>query len=300
MAFTRGLGYKKDIPDARDYKMRVSRAEIETLPPTVILNDKTPVLDQGGLGSCVANAGDNVFKLRDYIVTGNFSNGSRLALYYWDREVDGTINSDEGSYLRTMAKVLADKGVPPEKLWPYIESKYKTRPPTSVDTEAIKSHADTYYRVDGDTATETLTNIKAAIASQYPVMLGFTVYNNFFNIGASGDMPTGAGGIAGGHAVTVVGYDDTHTNLDGSKGALFIKNSWGAGWGAKGYFWMPYKVVIKASNDVGDAWEIIDESDFMNPIPVDPDPDPIPVKKRSICERIHDWFLRFLRIWGGI
>ena len=295
MTFQRGLGYKKDIPDARDYKMKVSMRELATLPPAVILNDKTPVEDQGNLGSCVANAGDNTFKLRDFIVTGNFFNGSRLALYYWDREADGTVDSDGGSYLRTMATVLADKGVPPEKLWPYVESKFKTKPPASVESEAIKSHADTYYRVDGETPQETLTNIKAAIASYYPVMLGFTVYNNFFNIDSSGNMPMGAGGIAGGHAVTVTGYDDTHSNLDGSNGALFIKNSWGPGWGAKGYFWMPYMIVIKASSDVSDAWEIIDESDFMNPIPVDP-VDPTPT--RSLCETIIEWFLGILRFWG--
>jgi len=301
MAFTRGLGYKKDIPDARDYKMRVSRAEIETLPSTVILDDKTPVEDQGGLGSCVPNAGDNVFKLRDYIVTGNFFNGARLALYFWCREIDGTINSDEGSYLRTMAKVLADKGVPPEKLWPYIESKFRTKPPASVETEAIKSHADTYYRVDGDTPTETLTNIKAAIASTYPVMFGFNVYTSFMNTGSMGNMPAPAGKLEGGHAVTVIGYDDNHKNSWCGAGALFIKNSWGLAWGTAnahnpaGYFWMPYAYVLKASNDVGDAWEVIDESDFMDPIPIDPiDPVDPPVKNKSLCEIIIEWFLKML------
>lgn len=282
--FRRGLGYRKDKPDERDYKMKVSKREIAALPPTVILNDKTPVEDQGNLGSCTANAGDNAFKLRDFIKTGTFVNGSRLALYYWAREFDGSTGSDEGSYLRTMAKVLADKGVPPETMWPYIESKFKDKPTPIVETEAIKCHCDTYYRVDGSTPTETLNNIRAAISTQYPVMLGFNVYNNFYDIGSDGDMPDGAGKLAGGHAVTVTGYDDTHTNLDNSKGALWIKNSWGTDWGKNGFFWMPYNVVLDRNDDVGDAWEIIDESDWLNP-PNPPSPEP------TTCEII----MNFLR-----
>lgn len=278
----RGMGYKRDQHDSRDYKMKVSRVEIEALPPSVILTDKTPVEDQGSLGSCTGNAGDNVFKLRDSIVMGHYFNGSRLALYYWAREIDGDVSEDAGSYLRTMAKVLANKGVPPETDWPYIISRFAVKPPSNVDAEAKKSTATKYYRVDGSTPQETLTNIKAAISTQYPVMFGFDVYNNFFDIDSSGNMPMGSGGLAGGHAVTVTGYDDTHTNIGGSKGALYIKNSWGTGWGAKGYFWMPYSYVLKENDHVGDAWEIIDESDFIipptpTPTPVPPTPTPNPV-----------------------
>jgi C1A family cysteine protease len=209
---------------------------------------------------------------------GHFFNGSRLALYYWAREMDGSQNEDAGSYLRTMAAVLAKKGVPLETLWPYVESRFATKPPANVDAEAIKSTCTKYYRVDGSTPTETLNNIKAAISTSYPVMFGFNVYKNFFNIGVDGNMPMGAGDLAGGHAVSVQGYNDTHANIDGSNGALFIKNSWGTGWGAKGYFWMPYNYVIKANNDVGDAWEIIDESDFVTPPTPPTPPTPVPSK----------------------
>jgi Papain family cysteine protease len=275
--FRRGLGYKRDKKDTRDYKMKVSRAEIEALPPAVILNDVTPVEDQGSLGSCTGNAGDNVFKLRDSIVMNHFFNGSRLALYYWAREIDGDVNDDAGSELRTMAQVLANKGVPPETGWPYIISRFAIKPPSNVDAEAKKSTATKYYRVDGSTPQETLTNIKAAISTAYPVMFGFDVYTSFMNTGSEGTMPAPAGKLEGGHAVTVIGYDDNHKNSWCGDGALFIKNSWGLTWGTAnahnpaGYFWMPYNYVLTENDHVGDAWEIIDESDFIIP------PTPTPV-----------------------
>ena len=40
----------------------------------------------------------------------------------------------------------------------------------------------------------------------------------------------------GGHAVTAVGYDDF-------KECFIVRNSWGEGWGDKGYFYMPYQYI---------------------------------------------------------
>lgn len=318
--FRWGLGYKRDKPDERDFKFKVSREDIATLPPVVILPDKTGIRNQGGLGCCGGFAGEENFKLRNFLATGTYFNGSPLAIYYWARELDGAENEDAGNvkedagtYLRTVAKVLATKGVPPEPDWPYIESKFAVKPPANVVADAAKCTAKQYYRVDGSSPQETLTNIKVALASQYPVttafnnampvMFGFDVYNNFFGINSSGNMPMGSGGLAGGHAVCVIGYSDTHKNLDGSLGALLIKNSWGRSWGCQadgsvsngtngGYFWMPYNYVLKSNDNVGDGWIVVELSTFVDP--AEPTPDPIPPKKKSLWKRLVDGFYRIL------
>jgi C1A family cysteine protease len=52
-----------------------------------------------------------------------------------------------------------------------------------------------------------------------------------------------------GHAIVAVGYDDgkkiknTVCNRE-TTGALLIRNSWGTGWGDKGYGWLPYDYVL--------------------------------------------------------
>jgi C1A family cysteine protease/PKD repeat protein len=58
-------------------------------------------------------------------------------------------------------------------------------------------------------------------------------------------------GTSGGHAMTIVGYDDdiwVDLNGDGlvtanEKGALRIANSWGTGWGEAGYCWLSYQAL---------------------------------------------------------
>ena len=185
--FRRGLGYIPDKPDSRDYLFVARPETVAALPPSALLNDQTPVEDQGNLGSCTGNAGDNVFKIRDFLVTGTYFNGSRLALYKWARDHDGS-TGDAGSTLRSMAWVFANKGVPPESEWPYNLS-YDVEPPDNVAQDAKKDEATKYYRVDGSAQQQTLTNIKTALSQGYPVMLGITAYDSIFKVGSDGNIP---------------------------------------------------------------------------------------------------------------
>ena len=266
-----GLGCLRDPPH-KDAHRLLSREQIEKLPASYIIRDITPVEDQGSEGSCTGNAGDNVYKIRDAIVNGTFVNGARQQIYQCSLAHDGNPLQDVGSSLSTTAWVLQNIGVAPESEFPYTGG-MQGPVPANVLADAKKHEATVATRLDAADESTTIANVKAAIApnsviqSVYPVMFGFNVPESFFNTGADGNMPAPSGGIAGGHANVFIGYDDNHTgNYDGSKGAFLVKNSWGAGWGANGYWDMPYSFFLDTDDGVGDCWAIINTTDF-NPSP---------------------------------
>jgi C1A family cysteine protease len=95
--------------------------------------------------------------------------------------------------------------------------------------------------------------MKSCLADGYPFAFGFTVYSAFegAQVAKTGilKMPDlKKEEVVGGHAVLAVGYDDT-------KKAILVRNSWGASWGLKGYFWMPYAYISNAKL-ASDFWTI--------------------------------------------
>lgn len=94
--------------------------------------------------------------------------------------------------------------------------------------------------------------MKGCLASGFPFVIGFTVYESFESdkVARTGVMPMPATRehVLGGHAVMAVGYDD---KLDRFR----MRNSWGKGWGIKGYFTMPYAYLLD-DNLSDDFWKI--------------------------------------------
>merc|ERR1719491_1247010 len=67
-----------------------------------------------------------------------------------------------------------------------------------------------------------------------PVETAFTVYQDFFAY-KSGIYVHTSGGVAGGHAVKIIGWgNQAGTNY------WIVANSWGASWGMSGFFWIEF------------------------------------------------------------
>ena len=115
------------------------------------------------------------------------------------------------------------------------------------DQEALKHTAVQYERVPRN-----LSQMKGCLASGFPFVIGFTVYESFEGdeVARTGVMPMPGARehVLGGHAVTAVGYDD---KLDRFR----MRNSWGKDWGVKGYFTMPYAYLLD-DNLSDDFWKI--------------------------------------------
>lgn len=257
------MGWLQDLPDSRDFLLSVSPQKLEeaakTLPPSVDLRNKTPILDQDGFNSCVANAVVAAFMWLMQKQTNTSWIGSRMFVYKLAREMDHIVG-DNGATVRSGMKVLGKHGLPPETLWEYIAEHIDEKPPQSVIDEAKKARATNYYRVNvRQTAYDkTLIAIKTAV-QEFPVAFGSIIWDSFSGVGTDGKIPLPSlnEGPAGGHALLILGYDD-NIEIQNEKGALLLQNSWGEAWGANGYGWLPYRYILAGLTR--DFWIIAEET----------------------------------------
>ena len=227
-------GWIPDLPDHRDHLYAAPVVHLAKLPAKVDLRRKCPpVYDQGQLGSCTANAiGAAIqFDRMKQKRKPNFV-PSRLFIYYNERVIEGTVRSDSGAQIRDGIKTVAHDGDCPEKEWPYDIAKFSVKPSAQCYKDALKYKALTYQRV-----VQTPSQLKGCLASGYPIVFGFTVYESFESdaVAKTGQvpMPKPKEKTLGGHAVLAVGYDEAAQRF-------IVRNSWGKNWGIKGYFTMPY------------------------------------------------------------
>jgi C1A family cysteine protease len=222
-----------DLPDARDYLYSAPEKVLASLPTKVDLRSKfQKIYDQGQLGSCTANAIGAAFEfdqrkqgLKDFMP-------SRLFIYYNERAIEGTVDTDSGAMIRDGIKSVAKLGVCTEKTWPYLIDQFRDKPPKPAYDEALKHQAVLYRRV-----LSSLHQLQGCLADGYPIVFGFSVYESFMSdeVARTGVVPLPPRGekLVGGHAVVAVGYDDDQQRF-------IVRNSWGTGWGQRGYCTMPY------------------------------------------------------------
>ncbi|MGC2518364.1 MAG: C1 family peptidase [Burkholderiales bacterium] len=243
-------GWVADIPDHRDHVYAAPVIFLMKLPPKVDLRRKCPkgVYDQGQLGSCTGNAiaAAVQFERLKQKLKPDFV-PSRLFIYYNERMIEGTVNSDSGAQIRDGIKSVAKAGDCPESMWPYIVAKFADKPSPACYKRAVSYKAVQYQRV-----ARSLNQMKGCLFSGYPFVFGFSVYDSFESDAVAGSgvapMPRAGEKLLGGHAVLAVGYDDTQQRF-------IVRNSWGTKWGMGGYFTMPY-AYFTDSNLSDDFWTI--------------------------------------------
>ncbi len=259
-----GLGWAPDLPDHRDHVYGAPLAKLTAAKPLPARADLTaqcpPVYDQGQIGSCTANAIAAALefdlkkqKLADFVP-------SRLFIYYNERAIEHTTGTDSGAQIRDGIKSVGKQGACHETEWTYDDTsadpntgvwpagaKPAEKPPRKCYTDARKFKALAYARVNRD-----LAQMKGCLASGYPFVFGFTVYDSFESaaVAKSGqlDMPASGEQVVGGHAVLCVGYDDSAQRFT-------VRNSWGPKWGLKGYFTIPYAYLLD-TNLSDDMWTV--------------------------------------------
>lgn len=248
------MGWIPDLPDARDFIYAAPLKVMKSMPAKADLRKFCPpVYDQGDLGSCTANALGAAVEVGKIKQKKKTFRPSRLFLYYNERVLMNTVNSDSGAYLRLGIKSLNKQGICPETDWKYDDNteqgaKFTQKPTEGCYKKALDNQILSYWRVP-----ISIMSIKSCLAEGFPISFGFTVYESFFkpSVSKNGMMPMpdiANEEVMGGHAVLAVGYDD-------KKQMVLVRNSWGKSWGVGGYFWMPYAYIANNSY-CDDFWTI--------------------------------------------
>lgn len=242
------FGWLPDLPDQRDLMYGAPRPLLRKLPSKTDLRQHcAPAYDQGQLGSCTANAIGAAFQFAVRKQNGKDYTPSRLFIYYNERVIEHTVNSDSGAMIRDGIKTVHKQGVCPENMWPYDVNKFINKPLQSCYTYALKHQVISYHRV-----TRTLNQMKGCLAEGFPFVFGFSVYESFESeeVAKTGklNLPKKGEPQVGGHAVMAVGYHEASKRF-------IVRNSWGAAWGMNGYFTMPYDYLLE-ENLSDDFWTI--------------------------------------------
>ena len=242
-------GWIPQRPDARDVKFTV---EAPQELQSVDLRDKYKVpapYNQGQLGSCSGNSWAflvhfDLLNKHDQVNVTPFQ-PSRLFIYYYERLIENTVNSDSGAMLRDGIKAISTYGVPSEDLWPYDIDKFTQVPSPEAVAAATQFKAVQYQSVDNSNK-QLLVN---ALLQGFPIAFGLSLYESFESddVMQTGyvPMPSPSERMIGGHAIAIVGYVK-------EEDMFIIRNSWGVDWGMNGYCKIPADYIC--SDQASDFW----------------------------------------------
>lgn len=244
-----GMGYvpTDDAIFASSPRLSI-KATREELPGQLVLSDYLPpVADQGRQESCVAwsaayycysyAVGEKRHLTQDQLKDPKWE-FSPAFLYNQIKAPGG------GTNMGAAFKVLTEQGCATLAEMPYNQDDDSATPSPAAKARAAKfadatvAYVFKYLQADPEAIKTYLVESHHPFTTAIPLFKDFpngTVDPNFvYNLTVD---PTRAN-LEGGHAITIVGYDD-------SKHAFRLLNSWGPNWGDNGYMWISEDFIQK-------------------------------------------------------
>jgi hypothetical protein len=194
-------------------------------------NYVTPIVSQGGCGSCVAfgciAAMESLVKISRHD-PGAAVDLSEADLWFCWGPSHGAGACPGGGWWPDGAYEGMKTGVVDAACFPYTDA--------NQPCNRCADSANRTTKITGWHKLMTPAEMKTHISTVGPVTACFTVYEDFY-YHYVGDVYTynaaTSGNVIGGHCICIVGYDDAQR-------CWIAKNSWGPAWGESGYFRMTY------------------------------------------------------------
>jgi len=249
------FGLRKDpYEPSKDRKLSAPKVN---LPRSVSWESQmSPIKNQGKLGSCVGFATVALKEWQEQIENiDRIASGKKVnkndnyydlseAWVYWKAKAIDIWPNEEGTSIKYAMEVLHKIGVPTEEYWTYSD-KDKDKGEAKDGSDVIAK----LYRIESYERVETIDDMRAALV-RGPIVAGVSLFDEISRPGPDGYVPYPKREkyFMGGHAICIVGYDD-------GKERIRFKNSWGTGWGQRGYGEFDYKYI---RDFLWDAWSAVD------------------------------------------
>jgi len=160
----------------------------------------------------------------------------------WQHCVHAGTAGTGGTTLEAIADAIEITGQPLDTVWPYDDTLGAGTEPTPATAAAdVFNTADLFEVPLANDGIE--DDVEAMLAAGLPIILVVEITAEFEHPGVDGEIqvPALVSPASEYHAVIAVG---AATNSTGDSRRLLIRNSWGAGWGAGGYGWLPYDYLV--------------------------------------------------------
>ncbi len=227
---------------------------ISNLPASFSLNTP-PIISQGETSKCVAfSSAYYILGMYNGATTKNYDKiPSPEFIYATYKKINKDNDCNDGCFLFNdntngiigVSELLKQYGTTTWNQMPFVDSPNCSVTNSIQISQALNNKIAGYYRLAEDEYND-IEELKSWLYAGFPIWFGVDVDSGFQNLKAGKVWSSAKGKAQGGHAMTIVGYDDT-------KKAFKIANSWGTEWADAGFGWVGYDYLITLLGKEQDA-----------------------------------------------